>query len=142
MRLCFLFGFIFTLSIDFILYFLFEPQTIDETSNGLDFIVLIFETLNRVLRIPLGQFFTIHRFDQRQMDEFGYFCPQYPIEIDMFVGVGEPFLPPHHMRDLHLPIVDYIREVESRPPVLPDHHKVIQRFKLQLPKDLILKIWR
>jgi hypothetical protein len=65
MRLRFLFGFIFTLSIDFILYFLFEPQTIDETSNGLDFIVLIFETLDRVLRISLGQFFTIHRFDQR-----------------------------------------------------------------------------
>ena len=43
----------------------------------------------------------------------------------MFVGIGQPFLASHNVRDSHFPVVDDIGKVEGRPTVVSDYHKII-----------------
>lgn len=76
------------------------------------------------------------------MDEFRNGCTKKRVKIDMLIGIGEPFLPSHYMGYLHLPVIYHVRQMESRPSVLPHYHEIVQTLELQLSKDLIVESCR
>ena len=55
----------------------------------------------------------------------------------MLISVGQPLLTSHYVCDLHLPVVNHVCEVESRPPVFAHYNEVVQGFELQFSEDLI-----
>ena len=74
------------------------------------------------------------------MHPLGHRGIKHPVQVDMFVSIGEPLLAPHNMGDLHLPIVDHIGKVEGRPPVSPHYDKIVNRLEFHLPKNLVLEL--
>ena len=61
------------------------------------------------------------------------------IKIDMFIGISEPFLSPHHMSDFHLPVINNIGEMKSRPFIASDYDEIINGLKRNFTKDFIFK---
>jgi hypothetical protein len=102
-----------------------EAQSKEKTLHGLNLVLTIDESLRLRLWIPLGQFFAIHSFDERQMSKFGYGSSKDSVEIDMLVGIGEPLFTSHDVGDLHLPVVDNISEVKGGPAVTSDDHEIV-----------------
>ena len=57
----------------------------------------------------------------------------------MFIGISEPFLPPHHMSDFHLPVINNIGKMKSRPLIAPDYDEIIDCLKRNLSEDFVFK---
>ena len=62
------------------------------------------------------------------MYKLGYFCFENVVEVDVFVGIGQPLLSPDYVCNFHFPIVDYVSQVESWPSVAADYYEVIHWF--------------
>jgi len=73
------------------------------------------------------------------MHKLRYGCSKNRIKIDMFISIGQPFLSSHYMSNLHLPVINNISKMESRPPIFSHYDKIIQILKFQHSKNLIYK---
>ena len=103
--------------------------------------MLVSEALQRVLGVSFGQLFAAHGFDQGQVDKLGDLCSEQHVDVDVFVGVGEPLLPSHDVGDLHHPVIDHVTEVEGGPSVAPHYDKVVERFPLQSSENFVFEVF-
>ena len=115
----------------FLFYFLLlfintHSHSKQKASNSLNLIFSFPKVLNRALRISFSQFFSTHTLNQRQMNPFRWFYFKNSIQINMFISISQPFLSPHNMCNLHLPIINNISQMKSRPSITSHYHKIIK----------------
>lgn len=76
------------------------------------------------------------------MNPFRFWSLENFIKIDMFIGIGQPLFPSHHMSDFHLPIINHIRKMKSWPLITPNYDEIIDWPKRNFSKNFIFEGWR
>lgn len=76
------------------------------------------------------------------MQEFRDGNTQNFIQVNMFACIGEPLFSSNNVRYFHFPIINHIGEMECRPAVFLNDHKIIKFNKWNNPKILVNKYRR